>query len=123
MLASGGYAWTVVQVEDRAAYMAAPESASVDEDIRPLRGLPQRPCALVHGAEGECMTAPFTASEDRWSIDPPPVRLHHTWMIPLITRRPSTRATPRALFGRSGDNRTNYSWLNQNSLKSMLLQN
>lgn len=36
MLASGGYAWTVVRVEDRAAYMAALESASVDEDIRPF---------------------------------------------------------------------------------------
>ena len=36
MLASGGYSWTVVRVEDRTAYMAALESASVGEDIRPF---------------------------------------------------------------------------------------
>lgn len=36
MLASGGYAWTVVRVEDRAAYMAALEAASVAEDIEPF---------------------------------------------------------------------------------------
>jgi Fic family protein len=36
MLASGGYPWTVIRVEDRAAYMEALESASVDGDIRPL---------------------------------------------------------------------------------------
>ena len=42
-------------------------------------------------------------------------------MIPLITRRSSTRATPRTLFGSSGRSRSNCSSLNQNSLKSMLL--
>lgn len=36
MLASGGYAWTVVRVEDRAAYMAALEAASVGEDVGPF---------------------------------------------------------------------------------------
>ncbi len=36
MLASGGYPWTVIRVEDRAAYLAALESASVDGDIRPF---------------------------------------------------------------------------------------
>jgi hypothetical protein len=49
MLASGGYAWTVVRVEDRAAYMAALESASVDEDIRPF--------------------ATFLSDRVRWSMD------------------------------------------------------
>ena len=34
MLASGGYSWTVVPVEQRDAYMAALERASVDGDIR-----------------------------------------------------------------------------------------
>ncbi len=34
MLASGGYSWTVVRVEDRAAYMAALETASVEMDVR-----------------------------------------------------------------------------------------
>jgi hypothetical protein len=36
MLASGGYSWTVVPVEQRDAYMAALERASVDGDIRDL---------------------------------------------------------------------------------------
>lgn len=36
MLASGGYPWTVIHVEDRSAYLAALESASVDGDMRPL---------------------------------------------------------------------------------------
>lgn len=33
MLASGGYPWTVIHVQDRTAYLAALESASVDQDI------------------------------------------------------------------------------------------
>ena len=33
MLASGGYPWTVIRVQDRTAYLAALESASVDQDI------------------------------------------------------------------------------------------
>jgi Fic family protein len=36
MMASGGYAWTIIPVEQRAPYMAALESASVDQDIRPF---------------------------------------------------------------------------------------
>lgn len=36
MLASGGYPWTVIRVEDRDAYLAALESASIDQDIAPL---------------------------------------------------------------------------------------
>ncbi|MDE0419113.1 MAG: Fic family protein, partial [bacterium] len=36
MLASGGYQWTVIRVEDRDAYLAALESASIDQDIRPF---------------------------------------------------------------------------------------
>ena len=38
MLASGGYPWTVIRVEDRAPYLAALESASVGMDIRPFAG-------------------------------------------------------------------------------------
>lgn len=34
MLASGGYPWTVIPVEKRNDYMAALESASIDQDIR-----------------------------------------------------------------------------------------
>lgn len=33
MLASGGYPWTVIRVQDRTAYLAALEGASVDQDI------------------------------------------------------------------------------------------
>ncbi|MBM3651807.1 MAG: cell filamentation protein Fic [Alphaproteobacteria bacterium] len=36
MLASGGYAWTVVRVEDRDRYMQALEAASVGSDITPF---------------------------------------------------------------------------------------
>jgi len=49
MLASGGYPWTVIRVEDRAAYMEALEAASADSDIRPF--------------------ATFTASRIRGSMD------------------------------------------------------
>ena len=36
MLASGGYPWTVIRVEDRTKYMSALDAASVDLDIEPF---------------------------------------------------------------------------------------
>jgi fido (protein-threonine AMPylation protein) len=36
MLASGGYPWTVVRVEDRAKYLSALDSASIDTNITPF---------------------------------------------------------------------------------------
>jgi fido (protein-threonine AMPylation protein) len=36
MLAAGGHPWTVIRVEDRDAYLAALEAASVESDIRPF---------------------------------------------------------------------------------------
>jgi fido (protein-threonine AMPylation protein) len=36
MLASGGFPWTVIRLEERGAYMRALEAASVDQDIRPF---------------------------------------------------------------------------------------
>lgn len=36
MLASGGYFWTIVRVEDRAEYLAGLENASVNMDVRPF---------------------------------------------------------------------------------------
>lgn len=36
MLASGNYPWTIIRIEDRGAYLAALESASVDADIEPF---------------------------------------------------------------------------------------
>lgn len=49
MLASGGYPWTVIRVEDRDAYLEALETASIDRDIRPF--------------------AKFIAERVRWSIE------------------------------------------------------
>ncbi len=51
MLASGGYPWTVIRVDDRADYMASLESASADMDIRPF--------------------AAFVAERVRWSLARP----------------------------------------------------
>ena len=42
MLASGGYPWTIVPLEQRDAYMASLESASVGQDIKPLAALLSR---------------------------------------------------------------------------------
>ncbi len=36
MLASGGFPWTVIRLDEREAYMSALESASVEQDIRPF---------------------------------------------------------------------------------------
>lgn len=49
MLASGGYPWAVIRVEDRDAYMSALEAASVETDIRPF--------------------ARFLADRVRWSME------------------------------------------------------
>jgi len=39
MLASGGYPWTIVRVEDRVRYLRALDSASIDLDIEPFASL------------------------------------------------------------------------------------
>jgi|HubBroStandDraft_6_1064221.scaffolds.fasta_scaffold20165_1 fido (protein-threonine AMPylation protein) len=49
MLASGGYPWTVIRVEDRNAYLGALDSASIDMDIGPF--------------------AAFIAERVRWSLE------------------------------------------------------
>jgi Uncharacterized conserved protein len=49
MLASGGYPWTVIRVEDRDAYLAALDRASIDANIQPF--------------------AAFIAERARWSLD------------------------------------------------------
>ena len=38
MLASGGYPWTVIRVEDRDAYLAALDAASIEMNIEPFAG-------------------------------------------------------------------------------------
>ena len=50
MMASGGYPWTIIPVERRDAYMAALESASVGQDIRPLARFLAGLIAIDHGA-------------------------------------------------------------------------
>ena len=49
MLASGGYPWTVIRVEDRNAYLNAMDRASIDRDIGPF--------------------ADFIAQRVRWSLE------------------------------------------------------
>ena len=56
MLASGGYPWTVVRVEDRKAYLKALDSASIDMDIRPF--------------------AAFIAERVKWSMEQEAAKLH-----------------------------------------------
>ena len=36
MLASGGYPWSIIRVEDRDPYLAALERASVQQDMEPF---------------------------------------------------------------------------------------
>ncbi|HEV2521704.1 MAG TPA: DUF1488 family protein [Candidatus Acidoferrales bacterium] len=50
MLASGGYPWTVIRVEDRNAYLTALDRASIDMDIKPF--------------------SVFLAERVRWSLEP-----------------------------------------------------
>jgi hypothetical protein len=49
MLASDGYPWTVIQVEDRHSYLDALDRASIDADIKPF--------------------AAFIAQRVRWSVE------------------------------------------------------
>jgi len=52
MLASGGYPWTVIRVENRDAYLSALDQASIDMNIEPF--------------------AAFVAQRVRWSIEQGP---------------------------------------------------
>jgi hypothetical protein len=56
MLASGGYPWTVIPVQERNTYMDALEKASVDRNIEPFakfmaylvsEGMKGRPVAVI----------------------------------------------------------------------------
>ena len=49
MLASGGYPWTVIRIEDRTPYLAALDSASIEANIGPF--------------------AAFIAQRVRWSLE------------------------------------------------------
>jgi hypothetical protein len=61
MLASGGYPWTVIRVEDRAPYLAALDQASIDLDIGPFTafvGERVRWSMEAAGRVGGAITAP-----------------------------------------------------------------
>jgi hypothetical protein len=79
MLASGGYPWTVVRVEDRAAYLGALDSASIDMDIKPF--------------------SEFIAERVRWSME----RRELTFPSP-DERYDSTRMVV-TFWGQDGDKR------------------
>jgi Fic family protein len=59
MLASGGYPWTVIPVDQRDAYMAALEAASVGQNIVPFAELLAR--LVDDGMKGK--SAPAVPSE------------------------------------------------------------
>ena len=52
LLASGGYPWTVIRVQDRTAYLAALESASTDQDIKPFARFVAEQVTRSRGADG-----------------------------------------------------------------------
>jgi Fic family protein len=66
MLASGGYPWTIIPVEERKTYMAALESASVDNDIVPFTDLLARlvEAALKGNAAPQVSTEFIEAGDD-----------------------------------------------------------
>ena len=78
-LASGGYPWTVVRVEDRASYLLALDSASIDMDIKPF--------------------SKFIAERVRWSME----RRELTFPSP-DERYDSTRMVV-TFWGQDGDKR------------------
>lgn len=51
LLAACGYPWTVIRIEDRAIYMQALETASVDEDLRPFSEFIAR--SILHAATSQ----------------------------------------------------------------------
>ena len=55
MLASGGYPWAVIRVEDRDAYLSALDAASIDMKIAPFTA--------------------FVAERVRWSMEHPAAKV------------------------------------------------
>lgn len=68
MLASGGYPWTVVRVEDRAAYLAALDRASIDGD-RYICDFSRRSSAMVARPGGVPRSESELARADTSPID------------------------------------------------------
>jgi len=61
MLASGGYPWTVIRVEDRNGYLSALDHASIDMDIRPFAEFVAERVAWSLKAESAKKPAPPTS--------------------------------------------------------------
>jgi fido (protein-threonine AMPylation protein) len=66
MRASGGDPWTVIRVEDRAAYMMALESASVEMDIGPFA--PAQNCEPGRPLEPIASGAAFHDDAQVWAL-------------------------------------------------------
>jgi fido (protein-threonine AMPylation protein) len=79
MLASGGYPWTVVRVEDRTAYLSALDSASIDMDIKPF--------------------AAFIAERVRWSME------RRELTFPEPNERYDSNRMVVSFWGQDGDKR------------------
>jgi hypothetical protein len=81
MLASGGYPWTVIRVEDRNAYLTALDRASIDVDISPFSSLQQCVNLMVgFGTHERQLQAPAIGSSES-----PDGRDHakiYAWRIP-----------------------------------------
>ena len=63
MLASGGYPWTVIRVEDRRAYMAALETASVLQDFTPFSDFVADRVRAVSGMAADKETSESTPND------------------------------------------------------------
>ena len=79
MLASGGYPWTVVRVEDRASYLGALDSASIDMDIKPF--------------------SEFIAERVRWSME------RRKLTFPSLDERYDSGRMVVTFWGQDGDKR------------------
>lgn len=101
MLASGGYPWTVIPVEERKEYMAALEKASVENDIEPFakflshlvsEGIRGKPVANLKAQIVEYPPYKFFKNEnsfkyETWRIDVNEkfsmLRLHNLMLTPI----------------------------------------
>ena len=83
MLASGGYPWTVIPVEQRAPYFAALEAASVREDIAPFaRFVTARLASPVEGERTE--SSPPRVGADEPAPSPARVRSEEPSVAPRV---------------------------------------
>lgn len=101
MLASGGYRWTVIPVEERKTYMEALEQASVFGDIEPFakyiaylttRSLKGKPVATtIEFPPYKFYQNPVESKYETWRIDVGPefnvLRLHNVRLLPIESKK------------------------------------